>query len=80
MQVLRQRDREDPFTTAGEARLEDLASGSRLVAFAYSSTLRRIYRRAPAALEQVDATVILNLDELRRSADKITVGATGRRS
>ena len=80
VQVLRQRDREDPFTTAGEARLEDLASGSRLVAFAYSSTLRRIYRRAPDALEQVDATVILNLDELRRSADKITVGATGRRS
>jgi hypothetical protein len=78
VRVIRPRDREELFAPAGQRHIEDLAGGGRVAAFAYSSTLRRIYRRAPDSLEQIGAAVVLDLDKLRMPADKITVGAPER--
>lgn len=83
VRVIRPRDREDLFTPGGLRHLEDLAGGSRMVAFAYSSTLRRIYKRSPESLEQTGSTVVLDLEKLRaatldKTPDKIAVDAPGR--
>jgi hypothetical protein len=77
IRVIKPNDREDLFADPGLQRIEALAGGSRLVAFAYSSTLRRIYRRAPESLERIGPCVVLDLDRLRAATpDKIAVGAT----
>jgi hypothetical protein len=52
VRVIRPLDREYLFAPAGQRHIDDLAAGNRLVAFAYTSTLRRIYKRAPDALER----------------------------
>ncbi len=81
--VIRPRDREDLFSPAGLQHILDLAGGSRMVAFAYSSTLRRIYKLAPDSLEQIGPSVVLDLEKLRaatlnKTPDKIAVDASGR--
>ena len=79
VRVIRPRDRENLFTPAGLRHLEDLAGGSRVVAFAYTSTLRRIYNRAPDSLEEIGPSVVLDLEKLRTvTPDKIAVDAFGR--
>jgi hypothetical protein len=79
VRVIHLRDREDLFAPPGQRRLENLAGGSRLVILGYSSTLRRIYRRAPAALERIGSVVVLDLDGLRAATpDKIAVDAPAR--
>jgi hypothetical protein len=79
MRVIRPRDRENLFTPAGLRHIEDLAGSSRMVAFAYSSTLRRIYKRAPDSLEAIGPSIVLDLEKLRAATpDKIAVDALGR--
>jgi hypothetical protein len=76
VRVIRPRYRENLFTPAGLQHIEDLAGSSRMVAFAYSSTLRRIYNRAPDSLEQNGPSVVLDLQKLRAATpDKIAVDA-----
>ncbi len=76
IRVVRLRDREDLFTPAGQARVEKMAGGNRLVAFAYTSTLRRLYRTAPLSLHKLGATAaVLDLGILRETADKMADGA-----
>jgi len=75
IRVLRLHDRDDLFSPAGQARIEEMA-GNRVVAFAYTSTLRRLYRAAPLSLRKLGATAaVLDLGILRETAAKMADGA-----
>jgi hypothetical protein len=72
VRVLRFNDREVLFTPAGRERVEALAGGARMVAFAYTSTLRRLYKAGPGALEKLGATAaVVDLERVRAPADKM---------
>jgi hypothetical protein len=69
VRVLHLRDREVLFSPAGERQVEALAGSPRVVAYAYTSTLRRLYRIAPGALEPLGRTAaILDFDKMAISA------------
>lgn len=79
VRVVRARTRDDLFRPEGQREIEALSGGSRVIAYAYTSTLRRLYRRAPDSLQSLGATAaVIDFDKLRAPVDKMAVSAPGR--
>jgi hypothetical protein len=68
VRMLRLKDRNNLFTASGILQLEDISGVQTVVIYGYTSTLRRLYKIAPGALQKLDtATALLDLETLRHS-------------
>jgi hypothetical protein len=68
VRMLRLRNRDNLFTASGIRQLEEISGVQTVVIYAYTSTLRKLYKIAPGALQKLDtATALLDLEKLRHS-------------
>ena len=68
VRMLRLNDRNDLYSAEGIRQFENISGAHAVVIYGYTSTLRKLYKLAPGALQKLDtATALLDLDVLDRS-------------